>query len=212
MAYQVQEDGNWDPVAFKKEKMKAKEVFILVNEQKKEIWIWVGQEADVKTKFISSTAAQEIRRLYGLTFRVHAADQGKEPIEFQEAIIETFPIRGIGPLDKKAITKKKPSKKAPSAKKNTKPSQKKLTRKKKTSQPQKSKSMLTEIPKFPSNIKKGSSNSQPELITTPVCPVCAKGHLLPYSTIVNVTARKKDILPFGKWVCSQCKHSIELED
>lgn len=212
MAYQVQDDGNWDPVAFKKEKMKAKEVFILVNELKKEIWIWVGEEADVKTKFISSTAAQEIRRLYGLTFRIHAADQGREPIEFQEAIIDTVPNKGIGPLDKKAITKKKPSKKAPSVKEDTNPGQKKPTRKKKTSKPQKPRFLLTEVPKSPSNMIKGANNGQPSLIATPACPVCTKGHLLPYSTIVNVTARKKDILPIGKWVCSNCKHTIELED
>jgi hypothetical protein len=211
VAYQVQEDGNWDPVPFKKEKMKAKEVFILVNEEKREIWIWVGEKADVKTRFISSTAAQEIRRIYGLTFRIHAADQGKEPIEFREAIVDTVPNEGIGPSDKKAPTKRKPSKRAPAAKKTTTRSRKRPTTKKKSSNVQHPRPLLTEVPKFPSDQIKDSSHGQPSLITTPECPVGNKGHLLPYSIIVNVTARKKDILPFGKWICSNCRHSLDSE-
>ncbi|MHA2168298.1 MAG: hypothetical protein ACXAB7_00165, partial [Candidatus Kariarchaeaceae archaeon] len=66
VAYQVNPDGHWDPVAFSPENLKVKEVYILVDDSRKEIWIWIGQNADVKTRFISSTAATEIRRLYGL--------------------------------------------------------------------------------------------------------------------------------------------------
>ena len=94
VAYQVTPDGHWDPVAFSKRKLKAKEAFIIVDDERREIWIWLGKEATVKTRFITSTAATEIRRHYGLTYRVKTADQSDEPQNFLDCI-NSIPKNGI---------------------------------------------------------------------------------------------------------------------
>jgi len=206
VAYQVQDDGNWDPVAFKKEDLKTGEVFILVVEERKELWIWVGQGAHVRTRFISSTVAQEIRRLYGLTLRVRSADQGSEPNDFWMCI-EDVPEEGLGPIahstdltsiqespqdvkvlnkvTSKQITRVKAS---PKEKSSTKVS------KRKTSSSKKGRKSLVQSQLFEKN------NSTK--INTPLCPKCGKGNLLPYSEeIKGVT------IPIARWECSNCGYN-----
>ncbi|MFX0051990.1 MAG: hypothetical protein ACFE8U_11935 [Candidatus Hermodarchaeota archaeon] len=221
VAYQVQNDGNWDPVAFSKRKLKnKKEVFIIVDDERKELWIWIGNEADVRSRFISSTVAASIRRMYGLTLRVRSADQGVEPDEFWRCI-EGIPPEGLGPeeindgLIEKTITESHSSLSSrliKFKKKSVAESTKRAIRKK-TKQTTAKK--VTKIPK--SKEKKAKSlmdfiEGETSLITTPLCPRCQKGHLLPYSQVVNVTTRRKDVLPIAKWVCSNCKHSPEDSD
>lgn len=212
VAYQVQNDGNWDPIAFSRKKLKQKEVIILVNDERKELWIWIGKKADVRNRFISSTAAVEIRRLYGLTLRVRSADQGSEPPDFWNCI-NSIPPEGIGP----SVGVMKEAEIATNLKLNDKMKTESTTRIKKGSK--KSEVQSPKITKLiPKKAAKGSSQTkslttnhenQPSLLTTPPCPKCQKGNLLPYSEIVNVTARRKDILPIAKWVCSNCDFTPE---
>jgi len=107
VAYQVTSDGHWDPVVFSKRKLKAKEVFIIVDDERREIWIWIGMGASVKTRFISSTAATEIRRHYGFTYRVKTADHGDEPQNFLDCI-NSIPKNGIIPNIDDSRTQAKP--------------------------------------------------------------------------------------------------------
>ncbi|NHJ02418.1 MAG: hypothetical protein EAX86_09810 [Candidatus Heimdallarchaeota archaeon] len=190
-AYQVQQDGNWDPVSFSQNDLRAREVFILVNEERKELWIWIGDGADVRTRFISSNVAAEIRRLYGLTLRVRSADQNYEPQDFWNCLAE-IPKEGLGPEVSSATPKlystlttasRKPQK-APT-KENKTPTSAKLDKKV-------SSEKLEETPS-PLNVAK--------------CPKCVDGYLLPYSRIVKVTARRSEILPYASWQCSSCGFS-----
>ncbi|MFX0172210.1 MAG: hypothetical protein ACFE9L_09835 [Candidatus Hodarchaeota archaeon] len=218
VAYQVQNDGNWDPVAFSKRKLKnKKEVFIIVDDERKELWIWIGNEADVRSRFISSTVAASIRRMYGLTLRVRSADQGVEPDEFWRCI-DGIPPEGLGPdeindgLIENTIIES-PSSQNSRIKKAEKKSATKFP--KKAIKRKTTAKKVTKIPK--SKEKKAKSlmdfiEDETSLITTPPCPRCQKGHLLPYSQVVNVTTRRKDVLPLAKWVCSNCKHSLEASD
>ncbi|MFX0184283.1 MAG: hypothetical protein ACFE95_14465 [Candidatus Hodarchaeota archaeon] len=221
VAYQVQNDGNWDPVNFSKEKLSnKKEVFILVDDERKELWIWIGNQADVRTRFISSTVAASIRRMYGLTLRVRSADQGAEPEEFWRCI-EEIPPEGIGPEDSKnelisktsveslsfqsprlKSVKKKPAKKA--SKKTIKKEKAQTTTKKVTRIPKSREKNIKSLMEF--------MKSENSFITPPPCPQCQKGHLLPYSQVVNVTTRRKDVLPLAKWVCSNCKYCPDVSD
>jgi hypothetical protein len=218
VAYQVQNDGNWDPVAFSKGKLKnKKEVFIIVDDERKELWIWIGNEADVRSRFISSTVAASIRRMYGLTLRVRSADQGIEPDEFWRCI-EGISPKGLGPekindgLIEKTIIES-PSSQSSRIKKARKKSTIKST--KRTTSSKTTAKKVTKIPKSKEQKTKGLMEfmeGETSLITTPPCPQCQKGYLLPYSQVVNVTTRRKDVLPLAKWVCSNCKYSPENSD
>jgi hypothetical protein len=215
VAYQVQNDGYWDPIAFTKKKLKQKEVIILVNDERKELWIWIGKKADVRNRFISSNAAAEIRRLYGLTLRVRSADQGSEPADFWNCI-NSIPPEGIGPsvavLKKAEIAtnlklddkrKKEPTKRT--VKKGSKKSEPQKPTRKTT------KSVPIKVAMNSPQTKLNTENFivKPSLLTTPPCPKCQKGNLLPYSEIVYITSRRKDILPIAKWVCSNCAFTPE---
>lgn len=232
VAYQVQNNGFYDPVAFKKENLQASEVFIFVDDGRKELWIWIGEKADVRSRFISSTVAAEIRRMYGLSLRIRAADQGAEPTDFWKCL-DSVPEVGLGPIEAIEKTELIPPEppaldfsKTKSPKKVIEKSAKKKTKAKtelippKTPIPNASK---TELPKrvieksteFLKKLKKTEKEDiKPEyieakssLITTPPCPNCKRGHLLPYSEIVDVNRKEKQILPFSRWSCSNCGYS-----
>lgn len=218
VAYQVQNDGFFDPVVFKKENLKSTEVFIFVEEGRKEIWIWIGEDADVRTRFISSTVASEIRGHYGMTFRIRSADQGGEPDGFWDCI-DAVPQEGIGPVkdfDKTSLgkihskervkTKQLIPPKVP-VRSSSKPEPKPKTKKIEKSSPKKRKKevkkTITPLNDF--------IETKPSLITTPPCPRCEKGYLLPFSQIVNVDSRKRELLPFAKWACSNCGFSPKTD-
>lgn len=195
VAYQVQQDGNWDPVSFKKADLIAKQVFILVNDERKELWIWIGEGADVRTRFISSTAAAEIRRIYSLTLRVRTADHGSEPEDFWKCL-DPIPKEGLGPEIRKGSENFLTTSTGSS-------NQKKITKPTKSAR----------IKKTTIKAEKGKLSSADELkeeeslITTPPCPQCDNGNLLPYSKAVKVTTRRKEVLVYAAWICSNCNYS-----
>jgi hypothetical protein len=243
VAYQVNSDGHWDPVAFSKRKLKAKEAFIIVDDESREIWIWLGKEVTVKTRFITSTAATEIRRHYGLTYRAKTADQGDEPQNFLDCI-NSIPKNGIVPglddspkkaekktdttslISKKATPRPKTQKTTTKTKikrtttKTTPRSIKKSTAKKtapkkpliRKTAPRKTAPSKTSAKKTGSEIKSQKSlngylPASTDVITTPPCPECKNGYLLPYSKRIEEKRKEVLILPFAKWVCSKCNYS-----
>ena len=240
VAYSVSSDGHWDPVAFSPKELKPKAVFILVDDENRKIFIWIGKGSAVKTRFISSTAATEIRRLYGLTYRVQTVDQGEESSEFRECI-KSIPKKGLVPelaegragnkgvQGKKSVTTTKKStsrsKKAKTAtktkaksKSKTTPSRKTPARKttpKKTTTKGASKTAKAKTQKItpkPRNSREVQplGNYVPQdtsIITTPPCPDCGVGHLLPYSEKMEQEGKEDLILPFAKWICSKCDYS-----
>ncbi|MFW9928592.1 MAG: hypothetical protein ACFFD1_04300 [Candidatus Thorarchaeota archaeon] len=62
----------------------ANEVYIVVDDVKRIIFIWKGSHAPVRKKFISARTASKIRQQYGLTFKVDSIDQAEEPSDFLE--------------------------------------------------------------------------------------------------------------------------------
>ncbi|MFX0015433.1 MAG: hypothetical protein ACFFB2_12630 [Promethearchaeota archaeon] len=204
VAYQVQDNGFFDPVTFKKENLKSSETFIFVDEGRKELWIWIGREADVRTRFISSTVAAEIRRLHGLTFRVRSADQGSEPSDFWKCL-ELVPKDGIGLIKTKDSSDLVPPEHRIIEKSITKASEKTKVKSSKKISEKTDKSTLDKIIPLNKYIETKSS-----LITTPPCPQCKQGHLVPYSQVVSLTSRRKEVLPFAKWICTKCCHSPQI--
>jgi hypothetical protein len=242
VAYQVSPDGNWDPVAFSKRNLKAKEVFIIVDDEIRAIWIWIGMGATVKTRFISSTAATEIRRHYGLTYRVKTVDQGEEPQSFLDCV-NSIHKNGIVPelndsrdhaeikTDKTSLTSSKATSKSKtrkttalskaekSEKKTTttisersakKPTVKKAVTRKTTPRNLASSENSSKKSTTTSKVQKSVNEFIPartDVITTPPCPECNSGHLLPYSERIREEGTEMVVLPFAKWFCSKCNYS-----
>jgi hypothetical protein len=71
--------------------LKEDQVYILVNNALKKIFIWIGSHAGVRPRFIGTNAAQRIQRIRGLTHRVISIDQGEESVEFLESISSLVP-------------------------------------------------------------------------------------------------------------------------
>ena len=61
-------------------------IFIIVDPKEKSVWIWHGEKASIRKKFIAAQKAPEIRNNYGVDFKIIAVDEGNEPIEFKELV------------------------------------------------------------------------------------------------------------------------------
>ncbi len=94
-------DGEYVPVSFSSEDLKDEEVFIILDDMERHIFIWTGLNSSVKKRFISSQIARQIRLEKGMTFRVSTEEQGNETQQFTKMIesIAGEQIRPTKPLD-----------------------------------------------------------------------------------------------------------------
>ncbi|MHA1378727.1 MAG: hypothetical protein ACTSRG_10130 [Candidatus Helarchaeota archaeon] len=65
-----------------KDLLNSEMVVLVVDEAKKKIYIWKGENARVRRKFIAARKSQDLRGSLGLTYKVDSIDQGSEPNEF----------------------------------------------------------------------------------------------------------------------------------
>ncbi|MFX1536636.1 MAG: hypothetical protein ACFFDI_20660 [Promethearchaeota archaeon] len=86
--FQISEDesGELEPYQNSSRLLKKDSVYVLMDNTLKKIFLWIGQAANVRKKFIASTAAQKLRKMTGLTYRVITIDQGGESKEFLKAL------------------------------------------------------------------------------------------------------------------------------
>jgi hypothetical protein len=61
-------------------------IFIVVDPRGKEVWLWIGEKASIRKKFIATQSAPSIRDKYGIDFKIVTIDQGNEPLEFKEVV------------------------------------------------------------------------------------------------------------------------------
>jgi len=66
--------------------LKNDSVYVLLDNTLKKIYLWIGQSAGVRSRFIATNAAQKLQRSKGLTHRVITVDQGEESLEFIKTI------------------------------------------------------------------------------------------------------------------------------
>ena len=78
--------GELEPYSGSSRHLKKDSVYVLMVNTLKKIFLWIGFTADVRSRFIASTAAQKLREKKGLTYRIITIDQGGESKEFLEAI------------------------------------------------------------------------------------------------------------------------------
>ncbi len=63
--------------------LKNDSVYIIVDERKRKIFIWKGEQAPVRRKFISAKTAQQMRQeQYGMVYRIDSLDPGIEGKDF----------------------------------------------------------------------------------------------------------------------------------
>jgi hypothetical protein len=82
--FTVTDDGSLEPVKISSyADLKNDNVFLVVDENARRIFIWKGEQAPVRRKFISAKAAQALRQEeYGMVYRIESLDPGLEGSAF----------------------------------------------------------------------------------------------------------------------------------
>jgi len=83
---EVCEDGELKESPFRREDVDSKKVYILVNDDDKQIILWSGKEARTRIKFIGARLASSLRLEHGLSYKL---------IQVDEAVDEDF-IKNMG--------------------------------------------------------------------------------------------------------------------
>ena len=91
--FTVNDDGTLTPCDVSSlGELKNNAVYIIVDEGVRKIFIWKGEEAPVRRKFLSAKAAQQMRQeQYGMIYRVDSLDPGIEGRDFLAIFGETAP-------------------------------------------------------------------------------------------------------------------------
>ncbi|MFX0067517.1 MAG: hypothetical protein ACFE7I_00355 [Candidatus Hodarchaeota archaeon] len=87
--YGVSDSGDLDELKGDrpiKDYLVSDRVLILIDDDLKKIWIWKGNSAPVRQKFISARVANQIRQERGLTYKTLSIDEGEESQEFLDSI------------------------------------------------------------------------------------------------------------------------------
>ena len=82
--FTVTDDGSLEPTTISSyADLKDDNVFLVVDENARRIFIWKGEQAPVRRKFISAKAAQALRQVeYGMVYRIESLDPGLEGADF----------------------------------------------------------------------------------------------------------------------------------
>ncbi len=81
-ALEMQEDGTTLDVNINRESLQPDRVFCVVDDTNKNVYIWLGKEANVRKRFVGARVAGRIRGELSTGFRVRSLDQGDEPSDF----------------------------------------------------------------------------------------------------------------------------------
>ncbi|MFW9794639.1 MAG: hypothetical protein ACFFEE_10075 [Candidatus Thorarchaeota archaeon] len=81
-ALEMQEDGTTLDVDLTKEGLHPEKVFCVIDNTHKNVYIWLGKEANVRKRFVGARTASKIRGELCNGFRVRSLDQGDEPQAF----------------------------------------------------------------------------------------------------------------------------------
>ena len=81
-ALEMQEDGTTLDIDLTKESLESHKVFCVVDNTNKNVYIWLGKEANVRKRFVGARTAGKIRGELSTGFRVRSLDQGDESPAF----------------------------------------------------------------------------------------------------------------------------------
>ncbi|MHA1582316.1 MAG: hypothetical protein ACTSYM_07490 [Candidatus Baldrarchaeia archaeon] len=85
-AYKISEEGELINVPLKDIELRSDDVVVIVEDNKKNIFIWKGINAPVRKKFISARSAWKLRGELGPLYKVVSIDEGEEPEDFLNLI------------------------------------------------------------------------------------------------------------------------------
>nr|MDO8044700.1 hypothetical protein [Candidatus Baldrarchaeota archaeon] len=85
-AYKISEEGELVSVPLKDIELRSDDVVVIVEDNKKNIFIWKGINAPVRKKFISARSAWKLRGELGPLYKVVSIDEGEEPEDFLNLI------------------------------------------------------------------------------------------------------------------------------
>ncbi|MFW9974935.1 MAG: hypothetical protein ACFFDQ_06710 [Candidatus Thorarchaeota archaeon] len=81
-ALEMQEDGTSHSVDINRESLQPDRVFCIVDNTNKNVYIWLGKEANVRKRFVGAQVASKIRGELSTGYRVRSLDQGDETADF----------------------------------------------------------------------------------------------------------------------------------
>lgn len=85
-AYKISEEGELINVPLEDIELGSDDVVVIVEDEKKNIFIWKGINAPVRKKFISARSAWKLRGELGPLYKVVSIDEGEEPEDFLNLI------------------------------------------------------------------------------------------------------------------------------
>lgn len=87
--FKINPDGTTTEISTEgkiKDVLDTKEVYVLVADEYRKVYLWKGTESNVRSKFIGAKQSQEIRGQVGLMYAVIPLDEGEEEPDFLKLI------------------------------------------------------------------------------------------------------------------------------
>ncbi|MCF2136949.1 MAG: hypothetical protein K9W43_06845 [Candidatus Thorarchaeota archaeon] len=84
--YEVSDDGTLQEIDISKDTLDSTRVFCVVDDSTRSIYLWKGNQAGIRKKFIGARVATNLRTEYGFHFKVRPVDEGEEPPTFFTAL------------------------------------------------------------------------------------------------------------------------------
>jgi hypothetical protein len=81
-ALEMRDDGTSESVCITRNGLTSERVFCVIDDENKNVYLWLGKEAPVRRRFVGAQTAGKLRDDKGTGFRVRSLDEGNEPREF----------------------------------------------------------------------------------------------------------------------------------
>jgi hypothetical protein len=81
-ALEMNDDGTSESVCVTRNGLTSERVFCVIDDENKNVYLWLGKEAPVRKRFVGAQTASKLREEQGTGFRVRSLDEGNESKEF----------------------------------------------------------------------------------------------------------------------------------
>ncbi len=86
IAYEMREDGTSQEVQVCRQSLSSENVYCIVDDTNKNIYVWIGRNANTRKRFVGAQTASQLRDEQGNGFRVRPEDEGEESNHFLSSI------------------------------------------------------------------------------------------------------------------------------
>lgn len=81
-ALEMHDDGTSESVCINRNSLTSERVLCVIDDEGKNVYLWLGKEAPVRKRFVGAHTASKLRDEQGTGFRVRSLDEGSEPPQF----------------------------------------------------------------------------------------------------------------------------------